>query len=470
MMKVVTRFAPSPTGYLHLGSARTALFNFLYARHFGGNFLLRIEDTDKLRSTKEATNAIIRGLDWLGIHHDSDIIYQSRRAKRHEEIVFHLVSIGKAYKCFATQEEIDVKRQEAINKAESFLFKSPWRECAEAKHPDNTPYVIRLKAPREGKTVIDDIVQGEITVSNEILDDMVLLRGDGTPTYMLAVVVDDYDMDVTHIIRGDDHLNNAFRQKVLYEAAGWKAPIMGHIPLIHGPDGAKLSKRHGAVGIEWYKDAGYLPDALFNYLLKLGWSHGDDEIISKDNATTWFDGTHLGKSASRMDFEKLKYVNAQYLRNKNDAELLEIIRADWSLKGIELDYQTESFLLQTIGELKVRSEFTRDLSELALIYHKDNIYNISSEAEAVIQKTPEIIVSLAVEMISKLEVVKKEEVQDGFKLLANERGVKLGEFMNPIRAVLTGMTSSPSVFHIIEILGKEIVLARFKNYKNKLLL
>ncbi len=311
-MKVITRFAPSPTGYLHIGSARTAIFNYLFAKHYGGKFLLRIEDTDKARSTIEATNAILNGLEWLGVSHDDEIIYQSRRADRHGLVANDLVKKSKAYKCFSTQEDIEIERQKAIKKGESFLFKSPWRDAEESAHPQNKSFVIRLKAPREGKTIINDIIQGEVVVSNEILDDMVLLRSDGSPTYMLAVVVDDKDMDITHIIRGDDHLNNAFRQKLLYEACQWEVPVMGHIPLIHGQDGAKLSKRHGAVGIEWYRDEGYLPDALFNYLLRLGWSHGDEEIISKANAVEWFDGTHVGKSAARMDFEKLKYINGYW--------------------------------------------------------------------------------------------------------------------------------------------------------------
>ncbi len=467
-MKVITRFAPSPTGYLHIGSARTAIFNYLFAKHYDGKFLLRIEDTDKARSTQEATNAIINGLEWLGVKHDGEIMYQSQRADRHREVALELVKQGRAYKCFSSQEKIEKERQKSIDKGESFLFKSPWRDASESDHPENMPFVVRLKASREGKVIINDIIQGEVVVSSEILDDMVLLRGDGSPTYMLAVVVDDKDMDVTHIIRGDDHLNNAFRQKILYEAMGWQVPIMGHIPLIHGEDGAKLSKRHGAVGIEWYRDEGYLPDALFNYLVRLGWSHGDEEIIPINKAIEWFDGSHIGKSASRMNFEKLKYINSQYLRNMANPDLISYIKAYWKEKNITMSNKSEKFLLQALEDLKVRSVLISDLADLALIYHEENIYNITEEAKKTLSQASEDLIISTRELIKNLEIIEKDTIQAEFKKLATEKNLKLGELMNPVRALITGLTSSPSVFHIIEILGKEIILSRFDLYKREM--
>jgi len=460
-MKVITRFAPSPTGYLHIGSARTAIFNYLFAKHFGGKFLLRVEDTDKARSTESATKAIIDGMKWLGIDHDGEIVFQSTREKRHAEVARSLVELGKAYKCFATQEEIDEKRQEVIKAGGSFLFQSPWRDADEVSHPKDLPYVIRLKAPREGKTIIQDLVQGEVVVSNDVLDDMVLLRGDGTPTYMLAVVVDDHDMDVTHIIRGDDHLNNAFRQKILYEAAGFSVPVMAHIPLIHGADGAKLSKRHGAVGVEGYRDMGYLPDALFNYLLRLGWSHGDLDIITKDQAIEWFDGKHIGKAAARIDFDKMKFINAHYLRAMSNEELLQIIQNEWNLSEIKMDDVTKGYLLKAMDEIKVRSELTKDLADLATIYHYDNIYAVSEEARAVIDAADKVLIESIRQMIKDLQDWNKDSIQAGFKALAEERGLKLGAIMNPVRCILTGRAASPSVFEIIEVLGKDVVLSRF---------
>ena len=323
---VVTRFAPSPTGYLHIGGARTALFNWLYTRGRGGKFLLRIEDTDRARSTPEATDAIYAGLRWLGLDWDRDAISQFERADRHAEVAHQMLAAGTAYKCFATQEEIEAFREAARAEGRSTLFRSPWRDVDPADHPD-APFVVRVKAPRDGETVVQDEVQGSVTVRNDQLDDMVLLRSDGTPTYMLAVVVDDHDMGVTHVIRGDDHLNNASRQMLVYAAMGWDVPVWAHIPLIHGEDGKKLSKRHGALGVEEWRDQGYPASAMRNYLARLGWGHGDDEFFTTQQALEWFDLSGIKKSPARLDAKKLDNLSRQHIAAKADAELVSEIEA-----------------------------------------------------------------------------------------------------------------------------------------------
>ena len=330
MTNIITRFAPSPTGFLHIGGARTALFNYLFAKHHGGKFLLRIEDTDRVRSTDAATEAILDGLKWLGIDWDDDPIYQFARSDIHAAAAKKLVEAGKAYYCFLTQEELEEEREEAIHEGRHYIVKSKWRDADLSTHPQDKKSVIRLKAPLTGETVIRDLVQGDVVVANDHLDDMILLRSNGTPTYMLAVVVDDHDMGVTHIIRGDDHLTNAARQIILYEAFGWEIPKMAHIPLIHGPDGAKLSKRHGAVGVDWYRDEGYLPEAMCNYLMRLGWSHGNDEIISREQAIEWFDIKSIGKSPSRLDWDKMRNVNMHYIKEADNDRLLDFVLKDLS--------------------------------------------------------------------------------------------------------------------------------------------
>ncbi|MDX1924270.1 MAG: glutamate--tRNA ligase [Rickettsiaceae bacterium] len=459
-MKVVTRFAPSPTGYLHIGSARTALFNYLFARHFGGSFLLRIEDTDFERSTTESCDAIINGLKWLGISHDGEIVYQSKNATRHREIALDLLKKGAAYKCFMSQEEINHLRQEATDSGKSFLLNSPWRDVSEGDHPKNQNFVVRIKAPRISDSIIYDIVQGEVRVANETLDDMVLLRSDGSPTYMLAVVVDDHDMGVSHIIRGDDHLNNAFRQKLIYEAMGWEIPIMGHIPLIHGPDGAKLSKRHGAVGVGSYEDMGYLSEALASYLVRLGWSHGDDEIISIPDAIKWFDGTHIGKGPSRLDFAKMRHINSVYLRNKSTEDLMKIIQKEWQKEKIELDDTTKRNLTRSMDEIKVRSSLCGELSDIAKIYHSKNLPPLSEEAIAIIQSQGHLFISELADFIKEKNWQNKDEISESFKELAKNRGAKLGDIMMVVRCMITGKSAAPSVFEIIDIIGKDVCLER----------
>ncbi|MBC7135504.1 MAG: glutamate--tRNA ligase, partial [Oceanibaculum nanhaiense] len=324
-MTVVTRFAPSPTGFLHIGGGRTALFNWLYARHTGGKFLLRIEDTDRARSTEDAVQAIFDGLKWLGLDWDDEAVMQFARAGRHAEVAHELLAQGKAYRCYASPEELTAMREQAKAEGRPVRYDGRWRDRPDSDAPAGVAPVIRLKAPQTGQTIIQDMVQGEVTVANEQLDDFVLLRGDGTPTYMLSVVVDDHDMGITHVIRGDDHLNNAFRQTQLYQAMGWDVPHFAHIPLIHGPDGAKLSKRHGALGVEAYRDMGFLPEAMRNYLLRLGWGHGDEEIIPTDKAIEWFDLDAVGRSASRFDMAKLENLNAHYLREADDTRLATLI-------------------------------------------------------------------------------------------------------------------------------------------------
>src|SRR6478672_9397064 len=354
---VVTRFAPSPTGYLHIGGARTALFNWLYARHTGGKFLLRIEDTDRARSTKEAIDAIIDGMRWLGLDWDGHEYYQSQFWARHAEIAHRLVERGAAYRCYMTQEELAAEREKARAERRPFRINSPWRDVTEEQ--GDKPFVIRLRAPREGETVIDDQVQGRVTVQNAELDDLILLRSDGTPTYMLAVVVDDHDMGVTHVIRGDDHLNNAFRQLAIIRAMDWPEPTYAHVPLIHGPDGAKLSKRHGAMGVDAYRDElGLLPEAVNNYLLRLGWGHGDDEIISREQATEWFDLPQVGKSPSRFDFKKLENLNGHHIREADDARLAKLVAPKLHLKG-----EQKALLVRAMPELKARAHTLNQLAD-----------------------------------------------------------------------------------------------------------
>jgi glutamyl-tRNA synthetase len=455
-MTVITRFAPSPTGYLHIGGARTALFNYLFAKNTGGKFLLRIEDTDKERSTDAAKEAIITSLKWLDINWDDEIIYQSERVARHKEVALELLNKGKAYYCFSSQEEIAALREAALAKKEPFIFKSPWRDADPATYPTDTKPVIRIKVPHAGETIVHDKLQGDVIVQNAHIDDMVLLRGDGTPTYMLAVVVDDHDMQVTHIIRGDDHLTNASRQQIIYEAMGWDIPVMVHIPLIHGPDGAKLSKRHGALGADQYKEMGYLPEALCNYLLRLGWSHGDDEYISREQAIEWFNIEHLGKSPSRLDFDKMRNMNAHYIRQLSDDEITAIIAAgipnlsDKSLANIKL----------AINEIKPRAELIVDLVNLANLYLDHAKINISKDAEEIIAGCDNALIKAVINTLENITDYSSNIIQEAFSNLAKEKGLKLGEIMKYVRALVAGCKDSPSMFHMLAIIGKDEALRR----------
>lgn len=466
-MSVVTRFAPSPTGFLHIGSARTALFNYLYARHFGGTFLLRIEDTDRARSTQEAIDAILDGMKWLGLDWDGEPIFQFARAARHADVAHTLMKEGKAYACSCTPEELDEMRVQA--KAAGLPPKYDGR-CRRNGAAPGKPYVVRLKAPETGRTTIQDHVQGEVSVDNAQLDDLVLLRSDGTPTYMLSVVVDDHDMDVTHIIRGDDHLTNTFRQAQIYLGMGWSLPDVAHIPLIHGPDGAKLSKRHGALGVDGYRDMGLVPEALCNYLTRLGWSHGDDEIFSRDQAISWFDLTSVGRSPARFDMVKLTHLNAHYLREMEDARLVEMITPDLEkMRKAPLSESDKIRLLKGMQGLKERARTLIDLAESALFY----VHPLPLAFE------PKARELLAGEALSHLRLMTAElhnatlwdapTLEGLVRALAESTHHKLGTFAQPLRAALTGRTVSPSLFEVMEILGKDETLARLENviYRNE---
>ncbi len=455
---VVTRFAPSPTGFLHIGGARTALFNYLLARHHGGKFLLRIEDTDKVRSTTSAKDALLSGLKWLGLKWDGEEIYQSSRENRHKEVALELLAKGKAYRCFSTQEEVGVAREEAVKAGKSFLFESPWRDADPSSYPKDQKPAIRLKAPKTGVTITHDLVQGDVSTDNNHIDDLILLRSDGTPTYMLAVVVDDHDMGVTHIIRGDDHLTNTPKQILIYEALGWDVPSFSHISLIHGPDGAKLSKRHGAVGIEWYKDAGYLPEAMCNYLMRLGWSHGNDEIITMEDAIKWFDVNQIGKSPSRLDFAKMNNINAHYIKAKSNDYLSKIV-----IDNLRCDNESASYIEKGMESLKVRAQLIPDLVNLSKIYLMDRPLEISDEANKIVEEIDKNLIEEICNLVMDLQDMNHEYIQEAFKKFAAEKGIKIGELMKPVRALMTGSTTSPSVFEIISIIGKDNTLKRLKN-------
>ncbi len=451
---VVTRFAPSPTGYLHIGGARTALFNWLFSKHHGGKFLLRIEDTDRARSTKEAIDAILDGMRWLGLDWDGHEYYQSQFWSRHAEIAHRLLDRGAAYRCYMTQEELAEQREAAKRNRRPFRISSPWREVAEEQ--GDRPFVIRLKAPREGETVIDDRVQGRVTVQNAEIDDFVLLRSDGTPTYMLAVVVDDHDMGVTHVIRGDDHLNNAFRQIGIIRAMGWPEPTYAHVPLIHGPDGAKLSKRHGAMGVDAYRDElGLLPEAVSNYLLRLGWGHGDDEIISREQAIAWFDLDHVGKSPSRFDFKKLENLNGHYIREADDQRL-----ADLVAPRLGITDRKKMLLVQAMPELKPRANTLLQLADGARFLFATRPLDFEEAAAALLTTEARTLLAATHNKLVALAKWDRESLEAVIREVAENSGIKLGKVAQPLRAALTGRTTSPGIFDVLALLGREESLAR----------
>jgi glutamyl-tRNA synthetase len=451
---VVTRFAPSPTGYLHIGGARTALFNWLFARHHGGKYLLRIEDTDRARSTKEAIDAILDGLDWLGISGDGDPHFQSEFEQRHSEVAHELIAKGAGYRCYLTAEELQARREKAQAERRPFRIDSEWRDRSD--WPDGQPYAVRIKAPREGETAIDDLVQGRVTVANAELDDFVLLRSDGTPTYMLAVVVDDHDMGVTHIIRGDDHLNNAFRQLAIIRAMGWPEPTYAHLPLIHGPDGAKLSKRHGALGVDAYRDElGILPEALFNYLLRLGWGHGDDEIISRTQAVEWFDIDHVGKSPSRFDFKKLENLNGHYIREADDIRLAKLVAAKLGLGEAELP-----ILVRAMPELKARAHSLNELADGATFLFARRPLVIDEKASALLDDGGRAHLALAHAALAAAPNWDHDALDAAVREVAESNSLKLGKLAQPLRAALTGKTTSPGIFDVLVFLGKDESLGR----------
>ena len=465
-MSVVTRFAPSPTGFLHIGGARTALFNWLFAKHHerhgkGGRYLLRIEDTDRKRSTQAAVDAIFEGLSWLGLDWDGDAISQFSRVERHQEAVEQLLADGRAYKCYCSPEELAEMRDQARQEGRTRLYDGRWRDRDPSDAPTGVDPVIRLKAPQEGETIIGDLVQGDVRVANAQLDDMVLLRGDGTPTYMLAVVVDDYDMGITHVIRGDDHLTNAFRQTQLFQALDWTPPTFGHIPLIHGADGAKLSKRHGALGVDAYRDQGFLPEAVCNYLLRLGWSHGDDEIISMEQAIEWFGLASVGKSPARFDVEKLTAVNGHYVKQAGDERLTGLILPHVEeAAGKPLSEAAKTRICAGMPGLKDRAKTTLELVDKALVYANERPIELNAKARKLLDK----------EALNRLQ-----SVRDGFAGLsswtedaldawvrgyAEETDTGMGKIAQPLRAALTGTTVSPSIFEVLAVLGRDESLGR----------
>ena len=458
---VRVRIAPSPTGYMHIGTARTALFNYLYAKNQGGTFLLRIEDTDRERSTPEAVDALIKGMTWMGLHWDEEITFQFARSARHAEVARELLAKGHAYYCYATPAELDQMREEQKAKGLPQKYDGRWRNRDPKEAPEGAKPVIRLKAPQEGETIVHDAVLGEIRVNNTELDDMVLLRSDGTPTYMLAVVVDDHDMGITHVLRGQDHMTNTFRQVQIYKSMGWDVPRYGHIPLINGEDGKKLSKRHGALGLHEYEQMGYLPEAIRNYLLRLGWSHGDDEIISDAQAIEWFNLENMQKSPARFDTKKLRNLNAHYLRQADNARLLKLITPLLEEKnGAAIPATAMARIERGMDSLKLRAETLIDLADSALVYVQDKPATLHPKAA-------EVLTTEVLDMLNDISAILREQndwtaaaIEEKLRVYAEQSGLKLGKVAQPLRVAITGTTVSPPIFEVAEIFGRDETLKR----------
>jgi glutamyl-tRNA synthetase len=463
MTKPVLRFAPSPTGYLHIGGARTALFNWLYARHTGGKFLLRIEDTDRERSTADAVGAIFNGLTWLGLDWDGEPVFQFPRAPRHRDVAEQMLARGRAYRCYATAQELDEMRAQQRAAGQSVRYDGRWRDRTPGAAERDKPSVVRLKAPQQGETVVRDLVQGEVRWKNDQLDDMVLLRSDGNPTYMLAVVVDDFDMGVTHVLRGSDHLNNAARQLQVIEAMGWPVPAYGHVPLIHGADGAKLSKRHGALAVEAYRDMGYLPEAMRNYLLRLGWSHGDEEIIPTAKAIEWFDFDGLGRSAARFDLKKLDSINGHYIRETDDAALtLELAAFAERLKPeLALDASARARLKAAMPLLKTRAKTLVELVDKAEFLFSEGPRAPDASAAGVLTVDTRAQLTRVAAALDG-EPWDAPSLEARVRALAEREGTKLGDLAQPLRVVVTGRTASPPIFEVLAVLGREEALTRIR--------
>ena len=467
-MKIVTRFAPSPTGNLHIGSARTALFNWLFAKNTKGKFLLRIEDTDKARSTEDSINKILDGLKWLDLKWDGEIIYQSKKQKRHSEIANELLDKGLAYKCFCSEDDLNKMREDAKILKKPFRYNRMWRD----KNPNDAPKgvnpVIRIKAPTKNETVINDIIQGTIKVSNEEMDDFIIMRSDGTPTYMLSVVVDDHDMNVTHIVRGHDHLTNTFRQNIIYDAMKWNKPKTAHIPLILGSDGSKMSKRHGAIDVEEYKNKGILPNALINYMLRLGWSHGDDEIISLENAIKWFSLEKMGKSPAKFDYDKLISVNSHYILELKNDEIIKFLKNYYDKKyNIKLDTASIDRLNLGLNDIKSRSRDLNQLAEMSLFYCTKFPLTISKKAEKYIKKVDKGIFKELLIVLENIENdFKKKKIEEIISKFLGEKGLKLSDIIQYIRAMITGLDVSPRIYDIMEILGYQEMKKRIENFIN----
>ena len=460
-MTVVTRFAPSPTGFLHIGGARTALFNWLFARRHGGRFLLRIEDTDRARSTEAAKQAILDGLDWLGLEWDGPPVFQSARAERHAEVALALLDAGNAYRCYCSPEELAAMREKARKRGSGRLYDGTWRDRDPAEAPEDVAPVVRLRAPLDGESVIDDAVQGRVTVRNDQLDDMVLLRADGTPTYMLSVVVDDHDMDTTHIVRGDDHLTNAFRQSLIYRAMGWAVPAFAHIPLIHGADGAKLSKRHGALGVEAYRDMGFPAEALCNYLARLGWSHGDDEIFSMAQAAAWFDLADIGRSPARFDVARLTSLSAHYIRTMADDRLAGIVEPLIAGRlASPLSDTQRARLVAGLPGLKERAKTLVNLADSALFYCRPRPLEPDAKAMKLLDDDGRARLALARESLAEVGTWSAASVEAAVRSAADDASEKLGRIAQPLRAALTGSTVSPGIFEVLDVLGKSESLGR----------
>jgi glutamyl-tRNA synthetase len=466
---IITRFAPSPTGFLHIGGARTALFNWLYARARGGRMLLRIEDTDRERSTQAAIDAILDGLSWLGIGWDGETVYQSSRSARHREVAEGLLAAGRAYRCYASPQELAEMREKARSEGRAKLYDGRWRDRDPAEAPPGVKPVIRLKAPLTGETVIEDQVQGRVVWQNENLDDLVLLRSDGTPTYMLAVVVDDHDMDVTHIIRGDDHLTNGARQTQIYQALDWTVPVMAHIPLIHGPDGTKLSKRHGALGVDAYRAMGYLPAAMRNYLVRLGWAHGDQEIFSTEEMIAAFDLPQIGRSPARFDFAKLEHLNGHYIRQMGDADLVDAIErvlphiAGGAELAARLTPELRQQLLAAMPGLKERAKTLVELVDGARYLFAVRPLSIDDKAAALLTPQARALLTDIADDLAGIGSWTVEATDQAVRGFAARKGVKLGSVAQPLRAALTGRTTSPPIFDVLAVLGKAESLARLKD-------
>ncbi|MBO0750680.1 MAG: glutamate--tRNA ligase, partial [Bradyrhizobiaceae bacterium] len=463
---VVTRFAPSPTGFLHIGNARTALFNWLYARGHGGKMLLRIEDTDRERSTKAAIEAIFDGLAWLGIEWDGDTIFQFARAARHREVAEQLLAAGQAYRCYASQQELDEMREQARSEGRGKLYDGRWRDRDPSEAPPGVKPVIRLRAPLTGETVVDDQVQGRVVWQNENLDDLVLLRSDGTPTYMLAVVVDDHDMGVTHIIRGDDHLTNAARQTQIYGAMGWPVPVMAHIPLIHGPDGAKLSKRHGALGVDAYRAMGYLPAALRNYLVRLGWSHGDQEIFSTEEMVAAFDLAHVGRGPARFDFTKLESINGHYIRQMPDPDLVDVIErllphlANGAELAARFTPDAKAKFLAAMPGLKERAKNLVELIANAQFLWAQRPIAIDEKARTLLGSEARAVIAELIPDLTNVEPWTAPALEEAVRTFIQRKEIKLGAVAQPLRVALTGRPTSPGIFEVLQVLGREESLAR----------
>lgn len=459
---IITRFAPSPTGFLHIGGARTALFNWLYARGRGGKMLLRIEDTDAKRNTPEKVQAILDGMRWLGLDWDDDYVSQAANIKRHQEVVQHMLDNGLAYKCYSSKDELAAMREAAKAAGKPMIYDGTWRDRPASDAPSGIEPVIRFKAPRDGFTIIQDVVLGQIRIANEQLDDLIMLRSDGTPTYMLSVVVDDHDMGVTHIIRGDDHLTNATRQASIYEAMGWKIPVFAHVPLIHGQDGAKLSKRHGAMGVMAYRDMGYLPEAMRNYLSRLSWSHGDDEIIPTAQLIEWFDIDGIGKSPSKFDFVKLENLNAHYIKNTDDVELVEIL--DTFLKDTGTgEISNRERLVLAMPTIKERAKTLVELNTAAQFVFANRPLNFDEKAQKQLTDENKTLIAGLIEKFEAIDEWNRDNIAECVKQYAEQVDLKLGKIGQPLRAILAGATNAPGIFDIALILGKDETIGRIRD-------